>query len=79
VRLNLETTKQGVGFHPVSQALQEYKEMAKSFELVKAKLLAKADFDTKADQRVQMLMRLGYSEAIPATPRWPLESKLIGA
>jgi Nitroreductase family len=73
VRMNLDAAAQGLGFHPASQALQEFPEMAKSFAAVHAILGAQNGL------RVQMLMRLGYGTPIDRTPRWPLESKLMGA
>ncbi len=73
VRMNLEATRQGLGFHPVSQALQEYPEMAKSYDLIKATL------GIKDHQRLQVLTRLGYTNKAAATPRWPLETRLLGA
>ena len=36
--MNLEATRQSLAFHPVSQALQEFPEMAKSFAEVHATL-----------------------------------------
>jgi hypothetical protein len=71
VRMNLESTRLGLGFHPVSQALQEFPEMSKAYGAMHAKLSA------RGNQRVQMLVRLGYGNAINPTPRWPVESKLI--
>lgn len=73
VRMNLEAARQGLGFHPVSQALQEFPEMAKSFAEVHATLNA------AQGTRIQMLARLGYGSAVTKTPRWPLASRLIGA
>ncbi|MFT4822062.1 MAG: hypothetical protein ACI96P_001476 [Candidatus Azotimanducaceae bacterium] len=70
VRLNLTTTMQGLSLHPVSQALQEYPEMAALYAEVH-KMLA------PAGHTVQMLGRLGYGPAISASPRWPLEAKVI--
>ena len=70
LRLNLKTTELGLALHPVSQALQEYEEMAKLYNR-SHELLAK-DGET-----VQMLGRLGYGPAINPTPRWPLEAKLL--
>ncbi len=71
VRINLKATELGLGLHPVSQALQEYPEMAPLYEEVHRKLDA-AD----AGQRVQMLGRLGYGPKVAASPRWPLASRL---
>ena len=72
VRMNLEATGHGLGFHPVSQALQEFKEMELQFTKLHALL------DAKPGQRIQMLARLGYGHLVPNTPRWPLQSKLVG-
>lgn len=73
VRMNLEAARQGLGFHPVSQALQEFPEMAKSLADVHATLSA------PQGARIQMLARLGYGSVATKTPRWPLASRLIGA
>ncbi len=70
LRLNLATTGMGLALHPVSQALQEYPEMAGQYDLAHAILAS--DGGT-----VQMLGRLGYGPQTPRTPRWPLEAKLI--
>lgn len=72
VRLNLQTTRMGLSLHPVSQALQEYPEM----EVARARLHATL---AQPGQTVQMLGRLGYGPAIPRTPRWGLEAKLLNA
>jgi len=73
VRMNLEAARQGLGFHPVSQALQEFPEMSKSLADVHATLSA------PQGARIQMLARLGYASVAPKTPRWPLTSRLMGA
>jgi hypothetical protein len=73
VRMNLEAARQGLGFHPVSQALQEFHEMAATLAAVQGTL------GISAGRRAQMLIRLGYGKDAPKTPRWPLESKLAGA
>lgn len=72
LRLNLATTGMGLSLHPVSQALQEYPEMAEHYRTAHGLLAPEG-------QTVQMLGRLGYGPASPRTPRWPLEAKLIGA
>lgn len=69
LRLNLKTTAMGLSLHPVSQALQEFDEMAVHYNNVH-KLLA------KNGETVQMLGRLGYGPVIPKTPRWPLETRI---
>jgi hypothetical protein len=73
VRLNLEAARQKLGFHPISQALQEFSEMAPVFEDMHATLGA------QRGERVQMLARLGYGSDVGKTPRWPLGSRLKGA
>jgi hypothetical protein len=73
VRVNLEATRQNLGFHPISQALQEYKEMQAEYAKVHTMLGA------KPGQCVQMLVRLGHGEVIGKTSRWPLQTKLVTA
>jgi Nitroreductase family len=73
VRMNLAAARAGLGFHPNSQSLQEYPEMAEKERLVHERL------GVQGGARVQMLVRLGYGAPVPATPRWPLESHLLGA
>ncbi|MEO1240050.1 MAG: twin-arginine translocation pathway signal protein, partial [Pseudomonadota bacterium] len=69
LRVNLAATGQGLGFQPLSQALQEYPEMADHYAEVHSTLAP--DGGT-----VQMLARIGYGEAVPASPRWPLDAKI---
>lgn len=69
LRLNLQTTRQGLALHPVSQCLQEYPEMQVHYQRVH-QLLAN-DGET-----VQMLGRLGYAATVPPTPRWSLDEKI---
>ncbi len=69
LRLNLAATGQGLGVHPVSQALQEFEEMAPWFAAVHEMLAPDGG-------RVQMLGRLGYAGIAPRTPRWPLETRM---
>ncbi|MDX8347515.1 twin-arginine translocation pathway signal protein [Cognatiyoonia sp. IB215446] len=70
VRLNLAATAFGVGMQPLSQALQEYPEMASHYAQIHQML-------AQEGETVQMLCRLGYGVAIGPSPRWPLEAKLI--
>lgn len=72
LRLNLMTTAAGLSLHPVSQALQEYEEMATHYRNIHALLAEPGD-------TLQMLGRLGYGPTVPETPRWPVEAKLINA
>jgi len=71
VRINLAATELGIGMQPLSQALQEYPEMAGLYDDIHARLAP--DGGT-----VQMWARVGYGPDILATPRWPLEAKLVG-
>jgi hypothetical protein len=70
VRANLAATLAGLSLHPVSQALQEYPEMADEFNGLNQRL------GMEAPNRIQMLARLGYGAPVGATVRWPLESKI---
>ena len=70
IRLNLATTLLGLAVHPVSQALQEFPEMAEPYKNIH-------DILVKGDETVQMLGRLGYGSKTQPTPRWPLENRLI--
>ncbi len=76
LRLNLAATGEGLALHPVSQALQEYPEMAGPFAEVH-RLIA------PGSGRVQMLGRIGFlpegARAPRPTPRWPAESRIMGA
>jgi hypothetical protein len=74
LRLNLAATAMGLALHPVSQALQEYPEMAPHLAEMHRLL------GVVAPGKVQMLGRLGWlpagSPAPGATPRWPAESRI---
>ncbi len=72
IRINLAATAAGLGFQPLSQALQEYPEVAAEYAEVHDRLAP--DGGT-----VQMLARIGYGPDVPVSPRWPLEAKLVSA
>jgi hypothetical protein len=72
VRLNLATTSAGIAMQPLSQALQEYDEQSELYAKVHEMLAAPGE-------TVQMLGRIGYAAPIGPSPRWPLESRMIGA
>lgn len=72
LRVNLAATGAGVAFQPLSQALQEYPEMAALFADLHGKLAP--DGGT-----VQMLARIGYGPEVAPSPRWPLEAKIVNA
>ncbi|MFK7753518.1 MAG: twin-arginine translocation pathway signal protein, partial [Sedimentitalea sp.] len=69
VRLNLAATALGLGVQPMSQALQEFPEMAPLYAKVHERLAPEGG-------TVQMLGRLGYGPDVGQSPRWPLEAKL---
>jgi len=70
VRANLTATSQGLALHPVSQALQEYAEMATQKTAVETAL------GVTAPKRLQMLARLGYGPSVPASPRWAAATRI---
>lgn len=72
VRVNLAAQARGLAVHPWSQTLQEFPEMAALYTELH-KLVA------PGGGTVQMLARVGYGPPVPASPRWPLEAKLIDA
>ncbi len=72
LRLNLTTTGLGLALHPVSQALQEYPEMAVHYARAHELLAPKGG-------TVQMLGRLGFGPEVGQSPRWPLEKKIRNA
>ncbi len=73
LRLNLAATGAGLGLHPLSQALQEYAEVAPLYAELHQRL------GVAAPARLQMFGRLGYGAPVGPSPRWPLESRLIEA
>ncbi len=70
VRTNLKATELGVGIHPLSQSLQEYREMKSLYEEIHERLAGN-------ERRIQMFARLGYGPRVDPTPRWPLESRIL--
>lgn len=70
VRAQLRATTLGLAMHPLSQALQEYPEMAADFGRIHRLLGA------TGPQRVQMLARIGTAPPVLPAPRWPLEAHL---
>ncbi|MEL7107611.1 MAG: twin-arginine translocation pathway signal protein, partial [Pseudomonadota bacterium] len=63
VRAQLIANARGIAFHPLSQALQEFPEMAQNYRRVHD-LLAREDGDT-----VQMLARVGFAPEVGPSPR----------
>lgn len=72
VRVNLAATGVGLGVQPLSQALQEYPEMAGPFADIHDRL-------APGGGTVQMFARIGYGPATAPSPRWPLEAKIARA
>lgn len=72
LRVNLAATAAGVAFQPLSQALQEYPEMAVAYRDLHARL-------APAGGTVQMLARIGFGPEVSPSPRWPLEAKILDA
>lgn len=72
LRINLAATAAGLGFQPLSQALQEFPEMAEPYKTVHARLAPEGG-------TVQMLSRIGYGPDVAPSPRWPLEAKVRAA
>lgn len=73
VRLQLKATQLGVGVHPMSQALQEFPEMAPHYAEAHQLTLKRPAPATPDDETLQMFCRLGYPKGtVPATPRRPL-------
>ena len=70
LRVNLACAVEGLGFQPLSQALQEYPEMEAHYADTHARLAPEGG-------TVQMLARIGYGPDVPVSPRWPLEAKLV--
>lgn len=62
-RMALAATDMGLALHPWSQALQEYEEMADLYAEMRT-FLAPGEGET-----IQMLVRVGYGETVPPTPR----------
>ncbi|OYX18285.1 MAG: twin-arginine translocation pathway signal protein [Rhodobacterales bacterium 32-66-9] len=72
LRVNLAATAAGVAFQPLSQALQEYSEMAALYRDLHARLAPQGG-------TVQMLARIGHGPEVAPSPRWPLEAKILDA
>ncbi|MFN7613307.1 MAG: twin-arginine translocation pathway signal protein, partial [Alphaproteobacteria bacterium] len=71
VRMNLKASALGVAMNPHSQALQEFAEMRELFVELEQLL------QVKSPQRLQMFGRIGYGPTVDASPRWPIEQKII--
>jgi hypothetical protein len=70
LRLNLAATAVGIATQPLSQALQEFPEMAAHYRAVHDRL-------APSGGTVQMLARVGFGPQVTVSPRWPLDAKVI--
>lgn len=70
VRANLEATRLGLSMHPVSQALQEFPEMAEARKQMEDRLGA------PPAGRLHMLARLGYGPKSGPSPRWAAATRI---
>lgn len=70
MRLNLATTALGLSIQPLSQALQEYPEMAAYYAEIHERL-------AQPGETVQMFARLGYGPEVPPSPRWGVGAKTL--
>jgi nitroreductase len=73
-RLQLAATAHGLAMQPISQAIQEYKEMAAQYQA-----LHRAVGATAPGQTVQMWARVGYAPPVSPSPRRGLAAHLVSA
>jgi hypothetical protein len=78
VRMNLAAQDLGLAIQPLSQALQEFPEMAEPYAAIHDALGADEP-EFGGNGVVQMFARVGYAAFPEPSPRWPLESKLAQA
>ncbi len=71
VKANLKATELDLSMHPLSQSLQEFSEMADSLANIHQVL------NVQSPNRIQMLARIGYGRSKKASPKWPLETRLL--
>lgn len=72
LRVNLAATGLGLAMQPLSQALQEYPEMAALYKRIHERLAP--DGGT-----LQMFARIGYGPEVDPSPRWPVDAKVVNA
>jgi hypothetical protein len=73
VRAHLQATALGLAWHPMSQGLQEYREMDAARRDIHAALGVPWTGE-RPERFVQMLARVGYASPVDAAPRRPLAS-----
>ena len=71
IRTQLIANARGLAFHPLSQALQEFPEMAQNYRRAHDLLTL------EQGETVQMLARLGYAPDVGPSPRHALESRIV--
>lgn len=71
VRINQAATALGLAMHPVSQILQEFREMADLYDQYHDYL------EVAVPARVQGFFRFGYASSPAPSPRWPVESFIL--
>lgn len=69
LRASLTAAGEDVAIQPMSQALQEFPEMAGPYAEIHRRLAPEGG-------TVQMFARLGYARGVPPAPRWGLETRL---
>ncbi|MEN0653873.1 MULTISPECIES: Acg family FMN-binding oxidoreductase [Hyphobacterium] len=69
LRVALAAEREGIAIQPMSQALQEFPEMAEPYAEIHRRLAPEGG-------TVQMFARLGYAAPVPSAPRWGLETRL---
>lgn len=69
MRIALQATDDGLAMQPMSQALQEYPAMAPFYESIHNR------FAKLTGETIQMLVRLGFADALAPSPRWALETR----
>jgi hypothetical protein len=70
LRFCLAATAAGLSMQPLSQALQEYPEMAGHYGAMRREL------GIGASETLQMFVRLGYGPVVEPAPRWPYQSRI---
>jgi len=72
IRVNLAATGIGLAMQPLSQALQEYPEMAAHYTELHDRLAPEGS-------TLQMFARIGYGPQTAQSPRWPIDAKVVHA